>query len=250
MFSLILLLILFFLLSVKSFVVSRCIILGVCTVVEDSSSGRLSNKYWAVWVETLRPAMSKINHHTASTGRGSAEINQAEKRLTGKGIESVDTQELTHQPLHECGHSKRLARELDIMLHPQSIPPAALSLLFLFLLSLSLFLYLSVPTAASDKTNKSQSYISCPTCLVPLPSPHGFSSLSVTMPFSWCIYLLLLSYVCSHRDLFCFARVLQQQHDKYREDDILSLRALDLVKMTFMWYYFSHLSKYLPCKDK
>lgn len=57
----------------------RCIIHGVCTVVEDFSSGRLSNKYWALWVETLRPVMSKINHHPASTGRGSAEINQAEK---------------------------------------------------------------------------------------------------------------------------------------------------------------------------
>lgn len=54
-----------------------------CTVVKDSSSGRLSNKYWAVSEETLSLVVSQINHPTASTGRGSAEISQAE-RLTGK----------------------------------------------------------------------------------------------------------------------------------------------------------------------
>lgn len=83
----------------------------MCTVVRDFSGGWLSNKYWAVWVETFRPVMSQISHPTPSTGRGSAEISQAE-RLKGKGIEpeSMETQELTHQPLHDCGHYKRLAR--------------------------------------------------------------------------------------------------------------------------------------------
>lgn len=41
------------------------------------------SRYEAVRVETLSLVASQINHATASTGRGSAEISQAE-RLTGK----------------------------------------------------------------------------------------------------------------------------------------------------------------------
>lgn len=35
-----------------------------------------------------------------------------------------------------------------------------------------------------------------------------------------------------------------------RKVDILSLRGLDLVKITFMWNYICHLSKFLLCKYK
>lgn len=187
--------------------VSWCTTLIMWAVVRDFSSGPLSNKYWAVRVETFRPVMSQINHPTPSTVWGSAEISWAEKAQR-KGIEpeSMETQELTHQPLHDYRHYKKLARMRAWHYVASSEHSYRCSFSpFLFSVSLSAFAHRCL------RQNKSYTYISrrhaC--CLFSLPL-LSFSSLSISMPFSWCIFLLSLSYVCSHRDLFCFARVLQQ----------------------------------------
>ena len=190
MFSLVLLLILFFLLSVKSFVVSRCIILGVCTVVEDSSSGRLSNKYWAVWVETLRPVMSKINHHTASTGWGSAEINQAEKAHRERS--SV------------CGHTgvnpptATWVRTLQEISQNESLTLCCILWVFLLLRSLSSFSFFSLshcfficlcpPLPQIKPTNLSL------TSLAPMPGPPPLpSSFFLPSPLPWLFHDVFIS---------------------------------------------------------
>ncbi len=67
------------------------------------------------------------------------------------------------------------------------------------------------------------------------------------------MYFSLLAELCllaSWPFLFCQSPPTTAWQIADREADILSLRGLDLVKITFMWNYFSHLSKFLPCKYK
>lgn len=111
------------------------------------------------------------------------------------------------------------------------------------------FLSLSVATVASDKTNKSYPHISCPYAwsLYSPPPPFPMNSPFFMMYFSPLVELCLLA---SWPFLFCQSPPTIAWQIADREADILSLRGLDLVKITFIWNNFSHLSKFLPRKYK
>lgn len=160
----------------------------------------------------------------------------------------METHELTHQLLHDYRHYKRLARtRARHMLLPLNIPPAALSLhLFSFLLfhlSVS-FICVCPPLPQIKPTNlRLASLATLPSTFSPPLLFHAF----FMMYFSPLAELCLLA---SWPFLFCQSPPTIAWQIADREADILSLRGLDQVKITFMWNYFSHLSKFLPCKYK
>lgn len=173
-----------------------------------------------LWVETFRPVMSQINHPTQSAGRGSAEISQAEKAQKEKGEFSHSPrkrQELTHQPLHGQQRYRRLARMRAWHYVGSSEHSSHCSFssspFFSPSHSLSVFLYLAVPTAASDKTNKSFTYISRPHTYCLFSTFSFFFSPSISFPMRFfMLYFSPLAELCLHAlwPFVFFSRTLQQ----------------------------------------
>lgn len=190
--------------------------------------------------------MSQINHPTQSSCLGSAEISQAET-LKGKGIEpqSMETQELTHEPLHGYRHYKRLAwmRAWHYVASSEHSSHCSFSTP---LPSLAL----SISAHHCLRQNRQIIHLHfSPSFLLPF---LFYPSFFYPFIFHVC-FMMYFSPLAELRVLTLWPFVFCQSPPTIawqiadRKADILSLRGLDLVKITFMWNYFSHLSKFLLC---